>query len=208
MSKAMENETPRRFRKPALALVVVLLVAVLAGALVMLLGTSPPSPETIADRETAIEVLANTDLSELPEAEKLRYADKMLELRPWEPKGEPKPGLSEEQQQQLDRNIKGVFAARKREDMNRYAAMPKAEQIAYLDQVINKLVAGKKAKGGGKLAAGKEKAVGKQPGKDEAAVKAWIDNWMQTTGAEERTRTLEYKRALVERMEQRGITWP
>ena len=204
----MENETPRRFRKPALALAAVLFVAVLAGALVMLLGTSPPSPETIADRETAIEVLANTDLSELPEAEKLRYADKMLELRPWEPKGEPKPGLSEEQQQQLDRNIKGVFAARKREDMNRYAAMPKAEQIAYLDQVINKLVAGKKEKSGGKLAAAKGKTGGKQPGKDEAAVKGRIDNWMQTTGAEERARTLEYKRALVERMEQRGITWP
>jgi len=201
MSNATGNAGPGRSHRVALGVGAGVLVVALAGALVLLLGKSLPPAEEITDRETAIEVLAGTDLSQLPEAEKIKYAEKMLELRPWEPKGEPKPGLSEEQQRQLDNNIKGLFAAKKREDMNRYAAMPKAEQAVYLDQVINKLVAGKQV-------ASKKKAGGKQAGKDEAAAKAWIDNWMQTTGAEERARTLEYKRALVERMEQRGIKWP
>jgi hypothetical protein len=182
-----------------------LVLFVLVGVLI-LRDDSPPPVSDMASREDAIEVLTGTDFSGMDDSGKDVYAERISSLVPLEELKRDWSEFSPEQQSRLKKNLKELSEAKYRQELDTYFQLPEKQRTAHLDAEIDSMIAeaGEKADG--------SRTKGRTDGSEEkrraGRSSSGVDDWVQTTPAEERARILEYKRALVDRMEQRGIQWP
>jgi hypothetical protein len=183
-----------------------LVLAVMVGALV-LREDSLPSVDELTDPDEAVDVLTDRDLSGLSDDDKGAYARRLSTLLPLAELKRDWGTLSSEERETFKTNLKELDKAVQQQRLNRYFDLSPEQRVAYLDAEIDKLLAAETEAKSTKAGAGRggKAQTGKGPAGNRSA---WIDDWVQNTPAEERARLLEYKRAIVDRMEERGIERP
>ena len=183
-----------------------LVLAVLVGALV--LREDPlPSVDELTDPDQVVDVLTGRDLSGLSDDDKGAYARRLSALVPIAELKRDWGKLSCEKRETLKANLQELDKAKRQQRLDRYFDLSPEQRVAYLDAEIDKLLAAETEAKSTKAGAGRGGKA--QTGKGPAGNKSsWIDDWVQNTPAEERARLLEYKRAIVDRMEERGIERP
>ena len=184
----------------------------------------PPPVEKITDEKQAMEVLKTADFSKLSDEQKLAYAEKFRDLRPWGGRGRQSPDgqetLSEEEKQRVRANSRELFRAGAQKRMDDYFALPKEEKTAYLDKMIDEIVARmaehQKERAEEAKTASPKTAAEESPSPEKPHVKmnaedrkkrslARMKELIETTNPEELAKRIEFMKALRDRMEARKI---
>jgi len=227
MGKKIDRPMSRHGKVLAGVICAVIMLAFLCWGLHRILSDAPPPVEEITDQETAVEVLTESDLSKLSQEEKLAYAEKMRELRPWEltrardrsgentaGKGAPKIELTEEQRKLLRNNARAVFGAIMNQRADAYAALPQDQRVAYLDSMIDEIEARRKEHEARRAERGEEESREQPPPEKEGdgdkpdrkqRMMSRMKERIETTDPEERAKHMQLFKDMRARMEERGI---
>lgn len=199
-----------------------------------LLNDAPPPVEKITDEKQAVEVLKTADFSKLSTEEKLAYAEKIRELRPRGTRGRDgrnsQDEMTDAEKQRLRANSREVFSAMYQKRMDDYFALPKEEKTAYLDTMIDEMVARMAEHQKARAEREKERAEEKKSSPPEPVTEekppqekprermsaeerkersmAHMKERIETTDPEERAKHIEFMKAMRERMEARKIEMP
>lgn len=215
------------------AALLVVLIAAIVGAAVWWTGGGPPAIEEISDQDAAVEALKNADFSKLSEEEKVAYADKLRELRPWdivrrrsdtdETTGEGTEDqlqLTDEERQRIRQNARELFHAAMKDRVQGYFELPAEDRIAYLDRMIDDMQERRRQMEEPRSGPGEgEPTPPGQDGKDRDRSPpddadrrkrgmARLKERIETTDPEERAQFVEFMKQMRQRMEERGIEPP
>jgi hypothetical protein len=213
-----------------LVLVLVLVVAGIVCAVILLDGGAPPPVDDIADQNAAVEALKSADFSKLSEEDKVAYAEKLRELRPWElmrpgrggdGEGEDStPELTEEERKSMRENARTLFHAALNDRVQGYFGTPEEDRTAYLDKLIDDMQQRRKemeqrrsSEGEGGTTPGGRDRDGEGRREEDGTDRrergmARMKNRIETTDPEERAQFVEFMKQMRARMEERGIEAP
>jgi hypothetical protein len=196
------------------ALVVVSLVA---SAIVVVVPDeaplTPPPIEGKATEETLV-YLASKEFAAEPVEVRARYIGEAKKAGVFDLAKSSDSLLTEAQRRQLKRNIASTFPNKTNERVKKYFKLPPEQRVAFLDKMIDERQKKKNSskKPGGD---GKDDGRSKKPdgGKDNSPKRGGkggftpqgLKHVLENLSAEERSRTLEFKRDVVNRMRERGI---
>jgi hypothetical protein len=197
---------------------VLALGALIAGVAAILRHTPldpPPDPAGLSPADTA-RFLASDQFHKYSMREKRSYLERLREERrkrmaEGRAEGPPEGAfeeLSEEERENLRRNVRRVFMEMMQDAVNDYFALPEAERTAYLDERIDEFRSRGGPRGG----------PGGGPPRDESArgdgaarrgpTPERVSRMMRMTDPETRAKMIEFRRALRQRMEERGMSPP
>lgn len=195
--------------KKGRGMAVAIVVIVLAGAAALLWRSAPPeNPET---PEEAIRVIASRHFQSLDPDQQQIHVEKAFSEK--SKKGPSAfDALTTSQRVRLKENMAAYQARSWTRRIEAYHALPPAEKTAYLDQLITEEEQKRiekasaqdhspKSGDGGKASGASEKW---KSAKDESAA-GWLKQSIESTSPDERARSLEFKKALRDRREQRGL---
>ncbi|MDT8391051.1 MAG: hypothetical protein RRC34_11140 [Lentisphaeria bacterium] len=233
MGKKYQTPVSRAEKRLILGTGLAIALAVAGAVTWWLLNDTPPPAEKITDGKQAMEVLKTADFSKLSTDEKLAYAEKMRELHPrgGRPRGggENREELSDEEKQRLRTNSREIFSAMHKKRMDDYFALPKEDQVAYLDKMIDEMAARgaewQKARAEREKQRAedmkdtpsaspvedkppREKPRERSPEERKERSMAHMKERIETTDPEERAKRIEFMKAMRERMEARKIEMP
>ena len=199
-----------------------LLCAVVAAVAVILLrapSRPPPNPQDLSPADTA-RYLASDSFRTLPMWEKRAYMERLRDERRRRSAEEGEAGrpdrvfeeLSEEERENLRRNVRRVFMEMMRDAVNEYFELPEMERTAYLDERIDEF----RARGGARRGPGRGAPDGESDRGAGGSARSGrrgptperMGRMMRRTDPEMRAKMIEFRRAMRERMEERGISPP
>jgi hypothetical protein len=199
-----------------------LLCAVAAAVAAILLrapSRPPPDPADASPAETA-RFLASDSFRALPMREKRAYMERLREERRRRSAEDGEAGrldrvweeLSEEDRENLRRNVRRVFMEMMQDAVDEYFELPEAERTAYLDERIDEF----RARGGARRDPGgrpagepADRGGGGSSGRGRRGpTPERVSRMMRMTDPETRAKMIEFHRAMRERMEERGMSPP
>ena len=114
--------------------------------------------------------------------------------------------LSDEQRQKLRENIGPVFRQGMEDRINKYFELPPEEQIAYLDEMIDRMEAMRQAHPP-RASAGSD-GQNQRPRGRGGFTPARMKNRIENTSPEHRAKMAAFRKAMSERRKQRGLSGP
>lgn len=156
-----------------------------------------PAPADMSG-EQAIKYMTSKEFAELPETEKIKYMENMR-LRRGDSHGPPPQiaSLSEEERQNMMRNVRPVMEKKIKEDMRKFFSMSQSEQEAEIDRRIEEMEARRKNDPG----SGPPGGVHGGPGRDPRGM---FEGGDSTT----RAQMSKMMKMMRERMQARGVSGP
>jgi hypothetical protein len=198
-------------RRAAIVSLAVALILAAAGAVALFAtgGEAPtaaaPWPQEQSPGEVVV-YLASEEFARLPLDERREYlaaTGEAKELWSGEDGEAAMAALSSAQRQRLRRNIGEVYESGWRRELNRYFELSAEERVAYLDEMIDKAQAKATAR---KEAGGETQSTAKTKGKSDSGFGPEdFHSYIVKTDPARRAREMEFKRAYIERMRERGI---
>lgn len=160
-----------------------------------------PDPFKMTD-EQAIKYVISKEFTKLPDAEKIKYMDKMRVKR-GDVQGPPPQiaNLDQAERQTMMKNMRPVMEKKMKEDMKRFFAMSKAEQEAELDRRIEEMEARRKNDNVGGPPSGGRPGGSGGPGRD---LRGMFEGSDSTT----RAQMSKMMKMMRERMQTKGISAP
>jgi len=190
-------------RKKVVAIVVLLLL--LFALLIWLIihfcfPAHAPDPAKLTNEE-AVKFVASKKFYDLPVAEKESYLDKMRSKSGSNPRQLFSVKLSDQERRTMMQNMRPIMEKKRKEEMKKFFALSKAEQIAELDRRIAEMEARRKSgqmgpPGGGGGGGGR----GGPPGGPSGM--------FENSSAASRAQMSEMGRMMRARMEAKGIKGP
>ena len=197
-----------RSRHKTMAVIVAAAVASAGGIwLYSLWFPRPPEPET-AEPEEVRDYLASDRFGKLSEEERAEYLQALRDSGQM-PRGrrgrrsadEELTAEEGEQREKIRKNIMPVFRKRHEERLKAYFELPEEERTAYLDEMIDRIQQHRSERRPDNEHAPREQ---RRRGPSPERMKERIE----TTDPETRAQSTEFRRALRERMEERGVHRP
>jgi len=195
-----------RHKRIAAATAAVLLVAAAGGAWALLRPPPPPPSPRDQTPEQIHRYMASKDFARQSNPAKRRYMHAAMASRRQQPRPTTRGDrLSDQERARLRENVRPLFRQVAQERMDKYFQLPPSEQTAYLDKMIDERIARRQQRqvqGNRPPRGNRPRGSGRDP--SPARLKRRIEN----TPPEVRAKHIEFRKALHERMKQRGIEPP
>jgi hypothetical protein len=203
-----------KFNKTTWVVIAIIAAAAAIGAILVIRSTKirNPTPKPASPKDLNV-YLASDSFGSLDDDRKMAYLDRIRKESPFPPA--PPQGLTPQQMANLFKNMGVVFRKMMEKQVDDFYALPAEKRNAYLDQMIDRMEAMRKAGAkafGGAAARGGRPAAGPPPGgpgkgfgpPSPAAVRRMIDSVPPKT----RARMAQFWEAMQIRMKARGIKGP
>ena len=178
-------------------------VVVVAG--VAMLGQAvwqddPPAPDG-ENHEQIVEYVASEKFTKLDNSKKLDYISKAG----WEVFRNNASELSEEQRNQLRRNVGQAMRERMTAAVDKYFELPADEREAYLDEAIDRM--GNRGRGGmGRPRGQGDRQAGRPRGSRRGFTPDRLKRMIERTSPERRAKFVEFMQAMRQRRSDRGMS--
>lgn len=189
----------------------VVIIALAIGAFVLFRPKPKPPEVTPANATNVVKFIASDDFAKLDAEKKKEYLDKMRdnpEIR--DAMFAQRDSLTEEQRQNLRKNMGGAFRQQMKERMNKYFALKTPEEKnKMLDETIDEMQKMRSEMEKHRKAAGDNgKPQGPPPGGPHGPREGHMKNMMEKTSPQDRAQFMQFMSDMMARAKARGIQLP